>query len=284
MKHRYDAEIHHRRSIRLRGYDYSLPGAYFVTVVVQDRLCLFGDIVDGEMRLNAAGDSMRQAWLRMPDQFPSIDIDAFVVMPNHLHGIIVINDAETPVGATLVVARPGDNDAVAHPVDNDTETPVGATLVVAHLVDDNDAVAHPGDNDAQTPVGATLVVAHPVDNDAVARPGDNDAVARSEGNDTGKTVDRATTRVAPTPDAGPASNVRPRLGDVVGAFKSSTTVEYGRGVRGLGWRPFNRRLWQRNYFDSVIRDDRELDAARQYIEDNPKQWELDTENPYPSNT
>lgn len=86
----YDPERHHRRSIRLRGYDYAQPGAYFVTICVQDRLCLFGDIVDGEMRSNAAGLTIDRWWHALPSKFPGIGLDVFVAMPNHFHGLIFL--------------------------------------------------------------------------------------------------------------------------------------------------------------------------------------------------
>ena len=69
------------------------------------------------------------------------------------------------------------------------------------------------------------------------------------------------------------------MGDVVGAFKSLTTVEYGRGVRKLDWPPFDRRLWQRNYYERVIRDESEFSRVREYIANNPMEWEFDRENP-----
>lgn len=97
----YDPDRHHRRSIRLRGYDYALPGAYFVTIVTQGRECLFGNVVNGEMRLNDAGRMVERWWLELARKFPTVALDAFVVMPNHIHGIIAI------VGADLRV-RPAD--------------------------------------------------------------------------------------------------------------------------------------------------------------------------------
>jgi putative transposase len=86
----YDNYKHHRRSVRLKGYDYSETGAYFVTIGTQDRECLFWDIVDVEMRLNDAGQMVLDVWYKIPEHFPHTDIDEFVVMPNHFHGIIVI--------------------------------------------------------------------------------------------------------------------------------------------------------------------------------------------------
>jgi REP element-mobilizing transposase RayT len=94
----YDPQKHHRRSIRLQGYDYTQPGAYYVTLCTEARQCLFGDVVKGEMRLNSLGHIAFTCWQAIPEHFPHVELDAFVVMPNHLHGILVISD--TLVGAT----------------------------------------------------------------------------------------------------------------------------------------------------------------------------------------
>jgi REP-associated tyrosine transposase len=177
-----------RRSLRLKAYDYAQAGAYFVTICTQDRTCLFGDIVDDHMQLNDAGYVLAETWARIPAQFSDVEIDAFVVMPNHVHGIIVLPDAGPPVGATLVVAR--------------------------------------------NPDGA-----------------------------------RAAARAAPT------------LGDVVGAFKSAATVEYIRGAKTKAWPKFHRRLWQRNYYEHVIRNETALNRIRRYIDENPARWAFDDENP-----
>ena len=183
---------HHRRSIRLKGYDYSLAGAYFVTISTQDRVCVFGDVMAGVMRLNEAGRMVSTEWGALPARFPGVDLDAFVVMPNHIHGIIVFA----------------------------TRVSVGAPLVGAQDIASN------------------------------------------------RTIDnRATTRVAPT------------LGDVVGAFKSRVTVEYTRGVKTKGWPAFRRRLWQRNFYEHIIRNEASLNHIRQYILDNPARWAFDRDNP-----
>jgi len=86
----YDPERHHRRSIRLRGYDYTQAGAYFFTICTQDRACLFGDVIDGAMRLNDAGLMVQTVGDEIPEYYPGVDIDAFIIMPNHIHGIIVL--------------------------------------------------------------------------------------------------------------------------------------------------------------------------------------------------
>ncbi|MFM5987826.1 MAG: transposase [Sphaerospermopsis kisseleviana] len=90
----YNPEIHHRRSIRLKGYDYSQIGAYFVTICTHQRNCLFGEIVDGEMKLNTNGEVAKGCWLSIPRHFQNVELDEFVIMPNHVHGIIIIVNSE----------------------------------------------------------------------------------------------------------------------------------------------------------------------------------------------
>jgi REP-associated tyrosine transposase len=99
-----ELDRHHRRSIRLKGYDYSLAGAYFVTISTQGRECVFGDVVAGVMRLNEAGQMVSTEWDILLARFPGVDLDAFVVMPNHIHGIIVFA-TRVSVGAPLVGAQ-----------------------------------------------------------------------------------------------------------------------------------------------------------------------------------
>ena len=98
----YNPDKHHRRSIRLKGYDYTQPGAYYITLCTKARQCLFGDVVKGKMRLNSLGYIAFTYWQAIPDHFAHIQLDVFVVMPNHLHGILVIRD-------TPILAQPGDN-------------------------------------------------------------------------------------------------------------------------------------------------------------------------------
>jgi REP element-mobilizing transposase RayT len=86
----YNPNIHHRKSIRLPGYDYSQAGAYFITICTYNRLSLFGEIINGEMFLNAAGMTAQQCWNAIPEHFPVVELGEFVVMPNHVHGIIHI--------------------------------------------------------------------------------------------------------------------------------------------------------------------------------------------------
>src|SRR5208337_5481722 len=87
---KYDAKIHHRRSIRLPGYDYALPGAYFVTLCAFNRRCIFGRVVEDRMYENDCGKLAREQWFESAQIRPEFALDAFIVMPNHLHGILWI--------------------------------------------------------------------------------------------------------------------------------------------------------------------------------------------------
>ena len=106
----YDPQKHHRRSIRLPDYDYSQPGAYFITIVTYQRDCLFGEIIDGEMHLSLMGQIAKENWCAIPEHFPHAELGAYVVMPNHVHGIIIIHEnglatnSSPAVGATHWVA------------------------------------------------------------------------------------------------------------------------------------------------------------------------------------
>lgn len=176
---------HHRRSIRLKGYDYSQEGAYYVTIVTWRRDFLFGEVVSGEMKLNQRGQIADACWREIPNHFPHVELGAYVIMPNHMHGIIVIN----PTGENRIVAN--------------TSQSVGARH---------------------------------------------------------------------------ASPLRPRgvppnsLGAIVGSFKSAVTKRIGRELNETG-------VWQRNYYEHIIRDEKDLQNKTDYIEANPRLWDEDDENP-----
>jgi len=89
---KFDPKKHHRRSIQIKEYDYTQPGGYFIIIVTHQRDCLFGEIINEEMQLNASGTIVDECWHAIPNHFPNIELGAFVIMPNHVHGIIVIND------------------------------------------------------------------------------------------------------------------------------------------------------------------------------------------------
>jgi putative transposase len=88
---RFNPDIHHRRTIRLQKYDYSSGGAYFVTICVQQRECLFGENSVGQMILNGAGKMVNEIWEALPERFQVVQLDQHVVMPNHFHGVVMLN-------------------------------------------------------------------------------------------------------------------------------------------------------------------------------------------------
>ncbi len=156
-----------RRHLRLPQFDYSSAGAYFVTCCVRNRRCVFGEIVDHRMQLNANGQVVVECWMAIPRHFTGMAIDEFVVMPNHLHGIVVIE------------------------------------------------------------------------------------------------AEQRTRFASPLRDAGTT------LGMVVGSFKSAVSRQL----------PEVKPLWQRGYYEHVIRNEHSLRQIREYIVNNPQQWALDRENP-----
>src|SRR5688572_22638458 len=104
----YDPDIHDRHSIRLDGFDYARRGAYFVTICTADRQCLFGDIAAGELILNKWGQIVASCWSEIPRYYPHVRVDEFVVMPNHMHGVLMFDDARAgharplqPLGTVL---------------------------------------------------------------------------------------------------------------------------------------------------------------------------------------
>jgi putative transposase len=89
---KYNPEKHHRRSIRLKGYDYSAPGAYFITFCTHQRECLFGEIIDGAMHLNPYGKIVQEEWIQSSTIRQEIELDEWIIMPDHMHGIVMITD------------------------------------------------------------------------------------------------------------------------------------------------------------------------------------------------
>jgi len=179
---KYNPEIHHRKSIRLKEYDYSQAGYYFVTICTHRREHLFGQVNDGNMVINEIGNLVVKNLLDLPDRFKNMEIDANIIMPNHLHAIIILKE--------------------------------------------------------QKNVGLEL------------------ALPKEEDNNKPKIQDRASS--APT------------IPKIVQVFKSLSTIEINkkRNISGV-------MVWQRNYYEHIIRNDKELFEIRKYIEYNPLNWKDD---------
>ncbi|HEX2881941.1 MAG TPA: hypothetical protein VHO25_20620 [Polyangiaceae bacterium] len=228
------------------------------------------------MQLNDAGCMVERWWLELNNKFPGVETDAFVVMPNHVHGIIVLADG---------VVLPKDGHRIpqgADPIDvpiADHDIIVGADLCVRPLRNDDHDVnkrREYGTNkrrkyDAQQGGGH---IGPPLQDrgatDRVAEP-DRGATDRVAEPDRG-----ATDRVA-EPDRGATNRVA--VGTVVQWFKTMATNEYIRGVKTLGWPPFEGRVWQRDYWERIVRDADELRRIRRYIANNPRKWWRDRNNP-----
>jgi putative transposase len=167
-----------RRSIRLKGFDYSTNGAYFLTICVRNRECLLGEIQDGKMLLNDYGEIVRSIWEGLPNQVLDIDLDEYIIMPNHFHAILVIDKS----------------------VDS------------ASIYDDLDV---------------------------------------HEAKDRRKML----------------------LPNVVGRFKmlAAKAINQKREIEGS--------FWQRNYYENVIHSEEDLQRVREYIVNNPMQWEMDENHP-----
>ena len=167
-----------RKSTRLKEYDYTQPGYYYITVCTNDRKCLFGNILDNNMQLNNAGEMIDQILRTLPEHYSDISIENHIVMPNHIHAIIVIKE---PVGAA----------------------PRGRPLINTGL----------------------------------------------------------------------------SLSDIIYCFKSLTIKRYIDGVKNNDWKPFDKHLWQRSFYDHIIQTDTSLQNIRRYIVNNPETWDNDNHNP-----
>ena len=194
----YREEQKRRRSIRLPDYDYAQTGAYFVTICTYDRLCLLGEILGCEMALTRAGQVVLECWNDLANHYSHVETDEFIVMPNHVHGIIVLTDQQRK-----------------NPIPDNVGAGFNPDNVRAGFNPDN--------------VGAGLK---------------------------------------------PAPTRRHPLSEIVRAFKTSSSrrINEHRGSPGVP-------VWQRNYYERVIRNEQELDSVRQYIVDNPAEWAEDAENP-----
>jgi len=185
-----------RRSIRLQDFDYSQPGAYFVTICTHNRECLFGEIVDGEMKLNDMGQVVQECWNDLPNHYANIELDQFVVMPNHVHGIIIIMDISN-VGAIHESPLPHKLSKQRDP-SQQHESPLQMDIIKRRQM---------------------------------------------------------------------------LLSKIIGRFKMNSAKRIN-VLRNSPGTP----VWQRNYYEHIIRGERDFHANCEYIIHNPAQWQYDREN------
>jgi putative transposase len=274
---KFDPQKHHRRSIRLKGYDYAQPGAYFVTLVAWHREALFGEVVGGCVRLSALGRIVEEEWKRLPHHFPMICLDAFVVMPNHIHGIILITD--TAMGAT----RTAPTDPIVratHPLPSDTSAnviPLPNEPVDNHggsprRAPDGSATSPDG---SRAPTDPIIRATHPLPPDTSANviPLPNEPVDNHGGSPLPvplgpMDIPDGSPLHAPN---GPAPG---SLGAIIGQFKSRATKRIW-ALPEYAHTP----IWQRNYYEHIIRNEAEWGRICEYIQNNPLRWYEDQMHP-----
>ena len=232
----YNPNIHHRKSIRLKGYDYTQAGWYFITICVQNRECLLGTIRRGEptcspnttsppnttpppeMILNDAGKMVQKWYYELENKFADIRCHEMIIMPNHFH--CIIENVGHTVGADLRVC-PDTNIADTNILGEHETNILGEQEI-------NNRGEH-----------------------------ETNILGEHETNILGE-------------------HIGSPLHRVVQWFKTMTTNEYIRGVKTLGWKPFDGKLWQRNYWEHIIRNENSYHRIAQYILKNPQNWDNDT--------
>jgi REP element-mobilizing transposase RayT len=232
---KYNPQTHHRRSIRLKGYDYSQAGAYFITICTHNRECLFGTIENGEMMLNDGGNIAEECWLEIPKHFPNVVLHEYIVMPNHVHGIIELVGAKNISPDNTNQHSPGDTGAHQHSPGN----------TGAHQHSPGNAGAHqhsPGDTGAHQ-----------------HSPGNAGAHQHSPG-DTGA-KDFSPLRIPfVSPSRTIGSIIRGYKIGVTKWFRANTDIET---------------VWQRNYHEHIIRNEQSYQTISDYIINNPRRWNDD---------
>ncbi len=251
---KYNSEVHHRRSIRLPGYDYGQTGLYFITICAWQRQCIFGAIEDGEMHLNPVGEIARDEWLRTAKMRRNIDIAEFVIMPNHVHGIIAIGN---------------DPDVIDSVNANDFNNPDGrGTMHRAPTTESNDhGVPRNRTEKSGTPTSNRnpTIIDGSVNTNDFNNPDGRGTMHRApttESNDHGAPHNRTEKFGAPT------SNTIPTI---IRGYKAAVTTQ----VNILQQSP-QCPVWQRNYYENVIRNEADYLRIANYILNNPRNWSEDS--------
>ena len=198
---RYNPEVHHRRAIRLQRYDYSNKGVYFVTICTEKRVQMFGEVSDGVMHVNERGEIAQRMWDTLPERFPGVELDAFIVMPNHIHGVLIRTQRQH----------------------------VESTAQSQEMLETQET--------RKTPEYQGMV-------------------------DTKGVLHAYRTH----PQRGQMLN------EMIRTFKAITSF----AIRKSGTSAF---AWQREYYETIIRSETQLDYVRAYIANNPTTWQDDTLHP-----
>jgi len=321
-KRKYNPQIHHRKSIRLKGFDYSQHGLYFITICCQNKECRFGQIENNKMILNKYGIIAYNEWVKLPIRFRNCELDVFQIMPNHMHGIIVLNDVKNletlqindVVGAGFTLALtndghpengqppPGQPQGIAPTQTLQTNDVVGAGFTIALTNDGHpeNGQPPPGQPQGIAPtqtlqtndvVGAGFTPAptndgHP--ENGQPPPGLPQGIAPTQTLQINDVVGAGVTP-APANDGHP-ENGQPRpwqpqgiaptiIGDIIGSYKSLVTKEcleiFKQKMSWINPTPYMGKIWQRNYHEHIIRNEKEYLLISNYILNNPLNWKED---------
>jgi len=246
---KYNPKKHNRKSIRLKGYDYTQPGLYFITICCRHMTHLFGHIQNGEMKLNDAGKMIDAEWQNLPTRFPNTKLHAYIIMPNHFHSILEILPSSDDAPSSGNAAASGNASSSSNsPASGNASAPGDAST--------SGNASAPGDASSSGNAPASCIP-----------PSSSDASAPALSSGIAPAPARATLVVAP--HSAPHSAA---LGEIISAFKSTTTVHYIHGIKSSGWEPFSRKLWHRNYHERIIRDQQAYQNISNYIKNNPAKW------------
>ncbi|MCD6218241.1 hypothetical protein J7L05_10360 [bacterium] len=278
---KYNPNIHHRRSIRLKGYDYSQAGAYYVTICIQNRECRLGQIRNGIVGLSKAGIMVYQIWFNLENIFDFINVDEFIVMPNHVHGVIVLSNPKSETTEIKSDLKVGTG-LRACPDDKIEQIGKGSLQIKeGEQIEEGQGQIEEGQARIRKIEEGQARIRKIEEGQArIRKIKEGQARIRQieEGQARIRKIEEGQARIRKI-EEGQARRPVPTLGSVVGQFKSFTTKLYGEGVRSAGWPPYEKRLWQQNYYEHIIRNEDELHRIREYIYYNPLKWMNDPENP-----
>ena len=260
-KPKYNPNIHHRRSIRLKGYDYSQAGLYFITICCHNRICRFGAVVDGKMILNDAGIIADSCWLEIPKHFPNAVLHEYIIMPNHVHGIIELTDSTMDVQTVGVgnnTVGVGNNNVRVEnfqPLQNKFQKMIPrsiGSIVKGYKIGVTKRLRTVGVENNN--VG--------VENNTV-RVGNNNVGVENNN----VRVENNTVRVGNNNVGVENNNVRVENFQPVQPDRHQSQPDRHEPVQ---------QIWQRNYYEHIIRNEQSYLRIAEYIINNPTQWKEDS--------
>ena len=273
MLNKYNPDVHHRRSIRLKGYDYSKAGVYFVTVCCHEKECHFGkiDLNKNEgmkslpvMEYSKYGRIAYDEWLKLPSRFPNVQLNVFQIMPNHMHGIILLIDPPVGAGFTPALTNEG---TIGTP-----DPPVGAGFTPA--------LTNEGSIDTpDPPVGLGFTPARDTQDQTRIPTDSHVGVGFTPALDTQDQTDTPSDPIlgARFIPALTTTSQKIALGNIIGAYKSLVANASLEHYKMTCESPdeYMGKIWQRNFYEHIIRNEEAYEKISDYIISNPINWETD---------